>query len=93
MVKIFQKKAKKTPFFGLFFQNFASGAEILAKTGTKQCFGRARKFNFIKKDEVRIEPISQQLLIEDIAVPIFKEINEIFVLVLVVLFSSDKLLN
>ena len=30
-VKIFQK-VSKTPFFGLFFQNFACGADILAKT-------------------------------------------------------------
>ena len=30
-------------FFGLFFQNFACGAEGLAKLGPFYCFGRARK--------------------------------------------------
>ena len=38
-----KKKTYKRFFWVVFFQNFASGAEILARTGTKQCFGRARK--------------------------------------------------
>ena len=47
LVKIFQKKTKDA-FVGLFFfQNFACGAEILAKTGTKKCFGRVRKINSV----------------------------------------------
>ena len=41
------KKVPKNAFFGLFFQNFARGAENLAKIGTKQCFGRARKINMV----------------------------------------------
>ena len=45
-VKIFQK-VPKNAFFGLFFQNFACSAKSLAKIGTKQCFGRARKINLV----------------------------------------------
>ena len=43
---IFQKKPINV-FFGLFFQNFACGAENLAKTGSFWCFGRARKINLV----------------------------------------------
>ena len=46
LVKVFQKVSKNA-FFGLFFQNFACGAENLAKTGTKLCLGRARKINSV----------------------------------------------
>ena len=38
-------KSAKNAFFGLFFQNFSSGAENLAKIVIKQCSGRARKIN------------------------------------------------
>ena len=34
-------------FFGLFFQKFACGAQILAKIGIKQCFKRTRKINLV----------------------------------------------
>ena len=44
--QIFQK-VPKNAFFDLFFQNFACGAQILAKIGIKQCFGRARKINLV----------------------------------------------
>ena len=40
-------KSPKNAFFGLFFQNFACGAKIFAKTGTKLCVGRARKINSV----------------------------------------------
>ena len=46
-VKIFQK-VPKNAFYGLFFQNFAYGAENLPKIGTKQCFGRAGKINLVE---------------------------------------------
>ena len=42
LVKIFQK-VPKNAFLGLFFQNFACGAQNLAKTGTKPGLERAGK--------------------------------------------------
>ena len=42
----FSKSAQKWLFL-LFFQKFACGAEILAKIGAKQCFGKARKINLV----------------------------------------------
>ena len=49
----FQKKVPKNAFFWpVFFQNFACGAENLAKTGSLQCFGRAQKINLIDLKKV-----------------------------------------
>ena len=57
-LKMFQK-VRKNAFFGLFFQNFACGAENLTKIGTKQRFGRARKINWVdlKKSSTKFSKI------------------------------------
>ena len=52
LVKVFQKVSKNA-FFGLFFQYFASCAENLARIGTKQCSGRARKIILVDLKKVR----------------------------------------
>ena len=41
------QKVLKNAFFGPFFQKFACGAEILAKTESLKCFGRAWKINLV----------------------------------------------
>ena len=45
--QFFGQNFPKNAFFGLFFQNSACGAEILAKTGTKMCVRRAGKINSV----------------------------------------------
>ena len=44
-------KKPKNAFFA-FFQNFACGAENLAKIGTKHCFGRAGNINLVDQKKV-----------------------------------------
>ena len=51
----------KNAFFGLFFQNFACGAENLAKIGTKQCFGRAREINLVHLKK-KVDKIFEKIL-------------------------------
>ena len=48
-----QKNAILDAFFRLFFQNFACGAESLAKTRTKPCLGRTRKIISVDLKKIR----------------------------------------
>ena len=63
-------KMPKNAFFCLFFLHVACGAEILTKTGAKQCFGKARKTNLIDlkkwskffKNFLKIRPLLEKIL-------------------------------
>ena len=52
LFKIFQNGPKNVFFELFFFQNFAYGGVIWAKTGSLWCFGRARKLNMVDLTQV-----------------------------------------
>ena len=58
---------KKTVFFikiifQPFFQNFACRAVDLARAGSLECFGRARKINFVEQNKKTIDNIFEIFL-------------------------------
>ena len=56
LVNVFQKMPKKYFFFVFFIQNFACGAQNLAKTGSFEFFGKIGKGDKIFEVFLKISP-------------------------------------